>query len=74
MPANVAAYFGISYFDRTIVAWYALLAMICGTVAASRAKQRVELRGTKQAVPAQSLASVSRVASFAVSSVMDALG
>lgn len=26
--ANVVAFFGISYFDQTIVAWYALLAMI----------------------------------------------
>lgn len=29
--ANVVAFFGISYFDQTIVAWYALLAMICAT-------------------------------------------
>jgi hypothetical protein len=27
--ANVVAFFGISYFDQTIVAWYGLLAMIC---------------------------------------------
>jgi len=26
--ANVVAFFGISYFDQTIVAWYALLAMV----------------------------------------------
>jgi hypothetical protein len=26
--ANVVAFFGVSYFDQTIVAWYALLAMI----------------------------------------------
>src|SRR6202007_2910486 len=26
--ANVVAFWGISYFDQTIVAWYALLAMI----------------------------------------------
>ena len=28
MFANVVAFFGISYFDQTIIAWYALLAMI----------------------------------------------
>jgi hypothetical protein len=27
--ANVVAFFGISYFDQTIVAWYAILAIIC---------------------------------------------
>jgi len=27
--ANVVAFFGISYFDQTIVAWYGLLAMTC---------------------------------------------
>jgi hypothetical protein len=54
MFANVVAYFSISSFDQTIVSWYALLAMICTIVAGSRAKQRVSLRGTKQAVPAQS--------------------
>jgi hypothetical protein len=26
--ANVVAFFGISYFDQTMVAWYGLLAMI----------------------------------------------
>jgi hypothetical protein len=27
--ANVVAFFGISYFDQTIVVWYGLLAMTC---------------------------------------------
>jgi hypothetical protein len=27
--ANVVAFFGISYFDQTIVAWYGMLAMMC---------------------------------------------
>jgi hypothetical protein len=36
--ANVVAYFGISYFDQTVVAWYALLA-IGITMAAVQRKQ-----------------------------------
>jgi hypothetical protein len=32
--ANVVAFFGISYFDQTIVAWYALVAMIPAATAA----------------------------------------
>jgi hypothetical protein len=36
--ANTVAFFGISYFDQTQVAWYALLAMIC--VAATLQPQR----------------------------------
>lgn len=31
--ANIVAFFGISYFDQTMVAWYALLAMIPAAVA-----------------------------------------
>lgn len=38
--ANVVAFFGVSYFDQTIVAWYALLAMIPAIVAAVRRIQR----------------------------------
>jgi hypothetical protein len=34
--ANVVAFIGISYFDQTMVAWYALLAMIPAATAASR--------------------------------------
>jgi len=37
--ANVVAFFGISYFDQTVVAWYALLAMI-SAVAVARAKAK----------------------------------
>ena len=37
--ANVVAFFGISYFDQTIVAWYALLAMI-GAAISVRKVQR----------------------------------
>jgi hypothetical protein len=33
--ANAVAFFGISYFDQTMVAWYALLAMIPAAMAAS---------------------------------------
>lgn len=38
--ANVVAFFGISYFDQTIVAWYALLAMIQATAISIRKSQR----------------------------------
>jgi hypothetical protein len=39
--ANVVAFFGISYFDQTMVAWYLLLAII-GAVAASAATARAK--------------------------------
>lgn len=38
--ANVVAFFGISYFDQTIVAWYALLAMIAAMAVSVRKMQR----------------------------------
>jgi hypothetical protein len=34
--ANIVAFFGISYFDQTIVAWYSILAMLCVTTAGAR--------------------------------------
>jgi hypothetical protein len=37
----VVAFFGISYFDQTMVAWYLLLAII-GAVAASAANARAK--------------------------------
>jgi len=37
--ANVVAFFGIGYFDQTIVAWYAILAMICTTTMCVRNAQ-----------------------------------
>ena len=39
--ANVVAFVGISYWDQNIVAWYALLAMIC----AARTIRKTELAG-----------------------------
>jgi hypothetical protein len=39
--ANVVAFFGISYFDQNMVAWYALLAMI-PAVMAVRAKKELK--------------------------------
>ena len=39
--ANVVAFFGISYFDQTIVAWYALLAMICTVYSSARAEKKI---------------------------------
>lgn len=37
--AHVVSFFGISYFDQTIVAWYALLAMISAAAAIPRKKE-----------------------------------
>jgi hypothetical protein len=41
--ANVVAFFGISYFDQTIVAWYALLAIICCVTLAARSTEKERL-------------------------------
>ena len=40
--ANVVAFFGIGYFDQTIVAWYALLAMIAAVTLPSRTAEAAE--------------------------------
>lgn len=46
--ANVVAFFGISYFDQTIVAWYALLAMIlAATISVRRGRRRNTGLGSK---------------------------
>ena len=37
--AHVVSFFGISYFDQTIVAWYALLAMISAAAVIPRKKE-----------------------------------
>jgi hypothetical protein len=37
--ANLAAFFGISYFDQIIVPWYALLAIICAMTLVARVPQ-----------------------------------
>jgi hypothetical protein len=42
--ANVVAFFGISYFDQTIVAWYGLLALISATVALPLKQEAIPLR------------------------------
>jgi hypothetical protein len=42
--ANVIAFFGISYFDQTIVAWYGLLAIISAAVAQPHKKEAVQLQ------------------------------
>ncbi len=39
MFANVVAYFGIAYFDQTIIAWYALLAVISAMAVSVRHAQ-----------------------------------
>jgi hypothetical protein len=47
--ANLVAFFGISYFDQTIVAWYALLAMISAATLPARlaALEPQPISGTK---------------------------
>jgi hypothetical protein len=45
--ANVIAFFGISYFDQNMVAWYCLLAMI-SAVAAVRAKKRSSAKASEE--------------------------
>ena len=42
--ANVVAFFGISYFDQTIVAWYGLLAIISAAVALPHKKEATQLQ------------------------------
>jgi len=37
--ANVVAFFGVSYFDQTVIAWYALLAVISAVTLAARKAQ-----------------------------------
>jgi len=37
--ANVVAFFGIAYFDQTVIAWYALLAVISAVTLAARKAQ-----------------------------------
>jgi len=46
--ANVVAFFGISYFDQTIAAWYGLLAII--SVAAPAVKKTATLPATRDTV------------------------
>jgi len=43
--ANVVAFFGISYFDQTMVAWYALLAMIPAAIAFRPKKEALGVPG-----------------------------
>jgi hypothetical protein len=38
--ANLVAFFGISYFDQTIVGWYAVLAMIAAVTLPARTAER----------------------------------
>jgi hypothetical protein len=52
--ANVIAFFGISYFDQTIIAWYALLAMICAmAVVARKARDQKSENKKKEETPEQ---------------------
>lgn len=54
--ANVVAFFGVSYWDQTIVAWYSLLAMIPATVISVRSSARDDAqRGLRDQVLAASL-------------------
>ena len=56
--ANTVAFFGISYFDQTIVAWYALLAMIPATATYLHAKKAREPRLTEGPVAVESSVAV----------------
>jgi len=49
--ANVVAFFGISYFDQTRVAWFALLAMISAATAADRALSHTQPTEAKNDYP-----------------------
>jgi|SRR5579862_79449 len=53
--ANVVAFFGISYFDQTIVAWYALLAIITAIAVSARQQRRSALEKSKSAMLAENL-------------------
>ena len=53
--ANVVAFFGISYFDQTIVAWYGMLAMMCV----------VSVRLTVKKTPPAELKTVAKELSYA---------
>ena len=44
--ANVVAFFGISYFDQTVVAWYTILSMICASTFVARSAKREALENT----------------------------
>jgi hypothetical protein len=50
MFANVVAFFGIAYFDQTIIAWYGLLAMIAAAAVTVRRQQR-EKGESKESMP-----------------------
>jgi len=52
--ANVIAFFGISYYDQTIVAWYSLLAMI----SAAAASQKSNSTDARTRVPADEISPV----------------
>jgi hypothetical protein len=57
MFANVIAFFGIAYFDQTVIAWYALLAMIGAMAVSVRKGQRKTSSGQTDNVPAVTLGS-----------------
>ena len=56
--ANVVAFFGISYFDQTMVAWYGLLAMI---PAAMAVRPKKELNRTAPGVPSHAADMLARL-------------
>jgi CDP-diglyceride synthetase len=50
--ANAVAFFGISYFDQTQVAWYALLAMISAVIVV---RPKKELSSAQLAAPSNEI-------------------
>jgi hypothetical protein len=53
--SNAVAYFGITYFDQTIIAWYALLAMIgaAALVSSGESSTQLETVSTFESEPLQ---------------------
>lgn len=69
--ANVVAFWGVSYFDQTIVAWYALLAMIHATLVSVRRARREDVLSEPDTLLAPAIdecPGTSEVPSFAVKS------
>jgi hypothetical protein len=63
--ANAVAFFGISYWDQTRIAWFALLAMISASTLQSRRRIN-QAPANKQTLPDSPVSSVSSEASLPV--------
>jgi hypothetical protein len=54
--ANVMAFFGVSYWDQTVAAWFALLAMISAATVSIPAQERIQIEPQPAADPELALA------------------